>query len=176
LHQKICFVFDNTDQKTDDQQIQILMYAFERARIYEAIIITALRLESYFHSKDKPPLDAYEPIIFRIEPPGVKELLKKRLKASQHYQKEEFIIDLEQKNRTKAIRIPVAKFVRVLENTLDYIPDQQVAELFEYLSGGNMRRTLQIFQRFIQAGSTVLYQNIELMSNLKGAIKIQPSF
>lgn len=170
LGKKICFVFDNTDQKPNDQQLEILMNAFRRANDYQAIIVTALRLENYFNSLDKPPFDAYEPIIFRIEPPSVKELLKKRLSASLKYPREEFIIDLDSKTgSTKTFKIPVAQFVKILENTLDYIPERQVEEMFEYLSGGNMRRVLLIFKKFIQSGNFVLYQNYDIIKKLKNA-------
>ncbi|MGR5906723.1 hypothetical protein ACT7DL_00650 [Bacillus paranthracis] len=149
LGQKICFIFDNTDQKPNDQQLEILMNAFKQANDYQAIIVTALRLENYFKSLDRPPFDAYQPIVFRIEPPRVKELLKKRLNASLRYQREDFIVDLsdDSKQGTKTFKIPVAKFVQVLENTLDYIPEKQIEEMLEYLSGGNMRRALLIFKK-----------------------------
>lgn len=165
LGKKICFVFDNTDQKPNDQQLEILMNAFKQANNYQAIIVTALRLENYFKSLDKPPFDAYQPIVFRIEPPSVKELLKKRLNASLRYQREEFSMDL----GAKVFKIPVAKFVQVLENTLDYMPERQVEEMLENLSGGNMRRALLIFKKFIQAGNFVLYQNYSLIKRLKDA-------
>lgn len=85
LGKKICFVFDNTDQKPFEEQKEVLMNAFKRANSYGSIIITALRWENFFLIKDKPPFDAYQPITFRIEAPKVKDVLKKRLEASEKY-------------------------------------------------------------------------------------------
>lgn len=48
LNKKICFVFDNTDQKHFEEQNSVLMNAFKRAKRYGIIIITSLRLENYF--------------------------------------------------------------------------------------------------------------------------------
>ncbi|WP_313150790.1 P-loop NTPase fold protein [Lysinibacillus capsici] len=169
LNQKVCFVFDNTDQKVDDEQVEVLMSAFKWARDFQATIITSLRLENYFDIKDRPPFDAYQPITFRIEPPSVKELLSKRLHASKQYPKEHFIIDINRMGSPKAMKIPIAKFVAILENTLNKSSDYSIEEMLESLSGGNMRRILLIFKNFIQSGNFTLYQNYSLIKRMQEA-------
>lgn len=165
LDRNICFIFDNTDQKTYEEQKEILMHAFQKASIFKSTIITALRLENYFSIKNKPPFDAYQPIEFRIEAPKVKELLKKRIEASKKYPKHHFNIDYKE----KTLKIPVQKFIKVLENTLDLKQDNSVEELFESLSEGNMRRALQLFKRFIRSGNSKIYEIVDSVSRIENA-------
>ncbi|EFV77948.1 hypothetical protein HMPREF1013_01819 [Bacillus sp. 2_A_57_CT2] len=166
LNKKICFVFDNTDQKHFEEQNSVLMNAFKRAKRYGIIIITSLRLENYFLIKDRPPFDAYHFFTFRIEPPKLKELLYKRLQASKNYSTGMFNIDY----NGKVIKVPVEKFVNLLSNTFETSnSDNQVEELFESVSGGNMRRGLILFKKYIQSGHNRLYEKINLIKNIDNA-------
>lgn len=169
LKQKICFIFDNTDQMVDEKQIQTLLSSFKWAKDFQATIVTSLRLENYFNIKDKPPFDAYQPNVFRIEPPSVKELLSKRLHVSKQHPQEHFVIDdiVIDNGSPKAIRIPIVKFVTILENTLNNSKDKSVEEMLESLSGGNMRRILDVFKKFIQSGNLMLYQNYSLIRKIQ---------
>lgn len=169
-NQKICFVFDNTDQLNNKMQIEVLMNAFKWSKDLQATAITSLRLENYFEIKDRPPFDAYQSIVFRIEPPSVKELLSKRLAVSKEYPKEHFQIELPGRYSTnRTLKIPIAKFVNVLENTLDSPSEYLTQEMLECLSGGNMRRILSIFKSLIQSGNFVLYENYSIIKKLQHA-------
>ncbi|ONG61237.1 P-loop NTPase fold protein [Bacillus cereus] len=166
LGKKICFVFDNTDQKTYEEQKEIIFNSFKRANIYKSIVITAIRLEQYFTFMNKATFDAYQPNIFRIEPPRVKELLRKRLEASLKYPRENFYLEI----KGKSISVPISKFVKLLDNTLNNVPDVSSEELIVSLSGNDMRRSLLLFKKFIQSGNTKLYEKIGLIKNLEQEI------
>lgn len=148
-----CFVFDNVDQKPIDWQSKALLVATKKARSYKAIVITAIRVENFFQLKNSSVFDAIEPIVFRIEPPGVKELLEKRIMALAEYPQQAFFIE----HKGISIKIPLDKFVLVLSNTLKSKKNgKNVEMLLENLSADNMRRALQLFKRFIQSGHTKL--------------------
>ncbi|MEF2247760.1 hypothetical protein [Paenibacillus sp. IITD108] len=156
LNIRPCFVFDNVDQKPSAWQEEVLLLAFNRATIFNAVVISSLRLENYFSLKDKPAFDSIEPNVFRIEPPGVKELLKKRIAAFKQYPQGEFSVEIPPNIK---MSVPLEKFISVLDNTLDSPSHgKQVEAMLENLSGGNMRRALNLFKTFIQSGNTKLYE------------------
>jgi ABC-type oligopeptide transport system ATPase subunit len=161
---RACLVFDNVDQKAAVWQESVLLISIDRAKQYGAVIITSLRLENYFVLKETPVFDAIEPNVFRIEPPGVKELLKKRIEALSKYPQENFKVEVPP-NFT--FSVPLEKFVRVLDNTLTAQDGRMVEVLLENLSSGNMRRALKLFRTFIQSGNTKLYELIRTFKKVE---------
>lgn len=162
LGKNICLVFDNTDQKQYEEQKEILMHSYQKAKKFISTVIIALRYENYFEMKNKPPLDAYQPIEFRIEAPSVKELLAKRIEISKRYPKEHFILGI----KNKTIKVPMVKFVNLLENTFNSPQGKSVQDLFENLSEKNMRRALALFQRFTKAGNSKLYEMVDVLPKI----------
>lgn len=159
-----CLVFDNVDQKPTTWQEEVLLLAFNKAAAFNAVVISSLRLENYFLLRDKPAFDAIEPNVFRIEPPTVKELLKKRIHALKMYPKSNFLVEVPPGLK---INVPMDKFISVLDNTLDSaIQGKQVEYLLEHLASGNMRRALGLFKTFIQSGNTHLYELLQQYKNI----------
>ncbi|UQZ34620.1 hypothetical protein C2I18_14455 [Paenibacillus sp. PK3_47] len=163
LNKSVCFVFDNIDQKTIDEQKEVLLIAHERATAYGSTVITAMRFQSFNLIKNKPPYDALQTITYRIQPPNAGKLLEKRLEALEDYPQEQYVYEY----GNKTVKIPISKFVKILKNTLDKSPEQQVEKLFEELSGGNMRRLLIMFKTAILSENTRLYEVLDFINEIK---------
>ncbi|MNB91196.1 hypothetical protein D3C75_382710 [compost metagenome] len=163
LGKSVCFIFDNIDQKTIDEQKEVLTISHERATAYGSTVITAMRFQSYNLIKNKAPFDALQTYTYRILPPSAGKLLEKRLEALEKYPQEKYVYQYD----TKTIKIPVSKFVKVLKNTLEKSSDQQVEKLFEELSGGNMRRLLIMFKTAITSENTRLHEVLDIINEIK---------
>jgi ABC-type dipeptide/oligopeptide/nickel transport system ATPase component len=165
LGMSVCFAFDNIDQKDFDEQKEVLLIAHQRSANYSSTVITAMRHQSYNQIKNKPPFDALVVYTYRIQPPRVKELFIKRLEALNSYPSHYFIYELAATSEmaSKTVKIPLAKFVKILSNTLDKDRESVVERFFENLSGGNMRRILEFFTAMIMSGHTQLYQIVDVI-------------
>jgi len=53
----VCLVFDNADQLSTDFQKQVILLAFQKAKVYESVVMLALRDETYWRQRTLGPLD-----------------------------------------------------------------------------------------------------------------------
>lgn len=168
----LCFIFDNIDQKPYEEQKDVLLIAHQRANVYGATVITAMRYQSYNKIKNKSPYDALQTYEYKVLPPGTKELLDKRFQAMLKYPQEHFIY--EYKNKT--IKVPISKFVQVLKNTFEKDPQAQVEKIFEHLAGGNIRKLLRMFRSMITSGNTRLHEILDFIDGISNLDKTYLSY
>ncbi|WP_424769331.1 hypothetical protein [Paenibacillus sp. sgz302251] len=160
IDKHICFVFDNIDQKPFEEQKELLLISHNRALSYKSTVITAMRMESYYMIKNKPPFDAIVVNEYRIEAPSVKDLLSKRLDAFNNHPQNEVIYQKDQ----KTIKIPLNKFVTVIKNTIE--KERNVQSFLSDMSGGNMRRLLAMFRTFIKSDRSKINELVRLVEHV----------
>ncbi|MFM9329051.1 hypothetical protein [Paenibacillus mesotrionivorans] len=170
LNKNVCFVFDNIDQRPADQQREVLMIAYNRSKIYKGTVITAMRHQYYYMIKGKPPFDAISVHDYRIQAPKIRDLLEKRLEAFNKFPSKDVIYDL----RGKTIKIPIEKFVRILRNTIQN--QDEVNLFFENISGGNMRRLLEMFKAFVLSENSKIHEIIRIRRIVENVDNVSVDF
>lgn len=149
-------VFDNVDKRDRDQQLKIFELAQWFRAETRALIILALRNETYERHKHEPPLDAFlNSVHFYIAAPRFVNVVKKRLDlAVAHLRKnvsETLKYDVPGLGPVEYPATRLGEFIRALYLDL-FQPKKPVAQVLEALSGRNVRYSLEMFTRIMQSG------------------------
>ncbi|PZO53483.1 MAG: hypothetical protein DCF16_06725 [Alphaproteobacteria bacterium] len=149
-------VFDNVDKRDRDQQLKIFELAQWFRAETRALIILALRNETYERHKHEPPLDAFlNSVHFYIAAPRFVNVVKKRLDlAVAHLRNsvgDKLSYDVPGLGPVEYPATRLGEFIKALHYDL-FQPKRPVAQVLEALSGRNVRYSLEMFTRIMQSG------------------------
>lgn len=153
---RIVVVFDNSDKRDRDQQLQIFQEVQHFRSAHHCFCILAMRDETYDRYKNEPPLDAYlTPFAFRVSPPRFLDVAKRRL---------ELIIEDITANAPKRLEYHLPNGVRISYPATDlgaylmgvysslFHPSKRIRLVLEALAGRDVRRALQMFAEILMSG------------------------
>lgn len=155
----VTIVIDNVDQRAPSEQLALFLLAHALCVRFDAVVIVALREESFFRAEQSGAFNAYHNIRYHIASPDVRSLLRRRV---------EYALDAsEQDSNTLRIQLrsgqelnskQIRSFMRILnEGALKLNP--AISQFIDAISQGNMRQALDMFNQFMVSGST----NVEKM-------------
>ena len=148
----VCIVLDNADQLKSEFQRQAILLAFQKARVLDAVVLLAIRDETYWKHRTLEPLDAYQSPVYYISPPTLEEMLSRRLQMLRREHGEERI-ELPSVSGVRFSGIKLAEFMGiVIESFLG--EDRANLSMLEALAAQNMRRALDMFATFLSSGHT----------------------
>jgi hypothetical protein len=149
-HKRQVVIFlDNVDQRPIDFQERAFLIGQGLAEGWPATVFISLRPDTFYQSKTRGSLAAYQPRVFTIAPPRVDQVITLRL---------EFV--LEQLRSTHTFQ-SLSSGVSIGSGTLnEYIEvllksfrkSKYLIEFIDNLSGGNTRKALEFITSFIGSG------------------------
>lgn len=143
---KSVLVLDNIDQRSTDFQNEIFIIAQSLSSSLGATVFVSLRPATFYDSKRRGVLAAYQPRAFLVAPPRVSEVIAKRLAFAR---KKLVDHDLEMSGLSVSTE-DLLVYLDALE--LGFTRDKVLIELLENLSGGNVRLALEFLSAFIGSG------------------------
>ena len=161
-HKRQIVVFlDNVDQRPIDFQERVFLIGQGLAEGWPATVFISLRPDTFYQSKTRGSLAAYQPRVFTIAPPRVDQVITLRL---------EFV--LEQLRSTRTFQSLSSGVSVGSESLNDYIEvllksfrrSNDLIEFIDNLSGGNTRKALEFITAFIGSG----HVNAEKILNVAG--------
>ncbi len=145
---------DNVDQLSPDYQAKIFLLAQKVAKEMDAVVIVALREESYYAASLQKAFTAYNNRKFHIASPPFLMLISHRLKYCRK------MLDLPQEDvvvrlgtNIKFNREEISKFFDIIEYSI-FSRNKNIVRFIESLSFGNMRESLDMFATFLYSGAT----------------------
>jgi Cdc6-like AAA superfamily ATPase len=143
---KSVIVLDNIDQRSRDFQDQVFVIAQALSASFRATVFVSLRPSTFFDSKLRGSLAAYQPRAFHVAPPRVSEVVRKRLKFARR--------QLEQERESSSGLSLNSGDLSAYLDALDagFTNNNALVEFLENMSGGNIRLALEYLSAFIGSG------------------------
>lgn len=144
-------VIDNVDQIEDTGlQERIFIEAQAIARRIGFSVIMSLRETTYLRHRDRPVFNAFQFDSFYIDPPSILPVLSHRFGYAKKILGEKALTLTTEKGMT--IKIPdLSQFFDIVARS---VLDDEAGLMIECLSGGNIRRGLQLVREFLASGHT----------------------
>jgi hypothetical protein len=148
LRQVVIFL-DNVDQRPAEFQDRVFLIGQSLAETWPATVFISLRPDTFFRSKAKGSLAAYQPRVFTISPPRIDQVLTLRLEfVSRQIQSSGTFRALPAGLTVRSESL--ARYVRVLLDS--FRRSERLMEFIDNLSGGNTRRALDFVTAFVGSG------------------------
>lgn len=146
---QIVVVLDNIDQRPIEFQEQVFLIAQSLAETWPSTVFVSLRPDTFYHSRTKGSLAAYQPRVFTVSPPRIDVVIAKRLEFA--------LAQLAETRRLDSF--PQGLFLNS-ESLTQYITallqsfnqSYDLIEFLDNLSGGNVREALNFIDSFIGSG------------------------
>ena len=161
-------ILDNVDQHKFDSPTfheKIFLEANSLTKELRTITIIALREESYYSSKKYGVFNAYNLETYQINPPDFRKLLLARLK----YSIEQLHLDESRLQKTLSSNLEYKKnsadvmdFLEIIKDTFNQSYRRSVSRFISSTSGGDMRRALELFERFLVSGNTKVKEILDV--------------
>jgi DNA-binding PadR family transcriptional regulator len=163
----LSLVVDNVDQhKSASPTFHENVFIETNSLTSELRIITimTLREESYYRSSTTGAFDAYYIQKYLIKPPDFVKLILHRLEyvvnkldLPEDQLKELLKTNIDFGNNIDAIK----DFLKVVQSSFNR-PRAEISEFMAATSGGNMRRTLELFGNFLMSGNTKINEMLAI--------------
>jgi hypothetical protein len=148
LRQIVIFL-DNVDQREFEFQEKVFLIGHSLAETWPGTVFISLRPDTFFRSRAKGSLTAYQPRVFAVAPPRTDLVITKRLRFAFN--------QLERQNRLPSFpeglwlhSITLKNYLRVLLESFE--GNEDLMELVDNLSGGNTRQALDFVAAFVGSG------------------------
>ena len=145
---------DNVDHLSPHFQVTTFHLAQRLARELQAVVVVALREESYYSANIQRAFTAYNNRIFHIASLPFGELISLRLgycREMLNLPQEEVVIRLG--TGITFDRSEISKFLNIVEYSI-FSKNKNIGRFIESLSFGNMREALDMFATFLYSGAT----------------------
>jgi hypothetical protein len=160
-NKQIVIFIDNCDQRDDEIQQQAFLVAQELAANWPVTVFVTLRPETFYRSMKTGALTGYHPKAFTISPPRVDLVVEKRLKFGLKLTAGEIpISSLPIKMSVTLTRLDAV--IRVFLNALEQM--HWLRECLDNISGGNVRRALDIVKEFFGSGHVDTEKIVKIFS------------
>ena len=142
---RIILVIDNADQRSMTVQQEAFLIAQELAATRNPLVFVALRPSTFYSSKTKGALSAYQNKIFTISPPPADKVVLERLT---------FAVRVAEGKVAPAsldnIRLQLDSVVFFLRATLRSIrKNEEIRRFLSNISGGNTRSVIELITAFV---------------------------
>lgn len=146
---QIVIFLDNVDQRPFEFQERAFLIGQSLAETWPATVFIALRPDTFYHSRTKGSLTAYQPRVFTISPPRIDVVIKKRLHFALGQLRRTGRLDAFPANITINSET-LSRYIAALSDSFDKNDD--LNSFIDNLSGGNIRRALDFLNTFIGSG------------------------
>jgi len=136
-------ILDNIDQWPIDDQSRVFLIAQALASRWPVTVFVSLRPETFFSSRSTGTLSAYHLRVFTVAPPRVDDVILRRLAYARR-------LAGRQPSLPDALQFSiddVGAYLDMLDAS--FRNSEQLRELVDNLSGGNVRRAISMLSRFV---------------------------
>jgi len=142
-------VLDNVDHHAPEFQDRLYGVAQTLATKWPTAVFIALRPTSFYRSLREGSLNAFQPRVFTISPPRVDDVISKRIEFARK--------ELQETGRLGSFPVGLTMTSDSLTEYLDVLllafrENDQLKELVDNLSSGNVRLALQFLTDFVGSG------------------------
>jgi hypothetical protein len=150
MKRQVIVFLDNIDQRDAAFQEQVFLIGQSLAQTWPATVFLSLRPDTFYRSRNVGSLTAYQPRVFTIPPPDIRQVIEKRLQFCA-----DLITDPESRHRLMPDALDqqaatLGTYLNILRRSFARNPD--LVELVENLSGGNAREALSFLNTFAGSG------------------------
>lgn len=143
-NKQIILVLDNADQRTFAVQQETFLIAQELAASRNLLVFVALRPSTFYLSKTRGALSAYQNKIFTIAPPPADEVVQKRLIFAARVAEGKV-----EPAALSGIRLNLGSVVSFLNATLRSIRNSEsIRQFLSNITGGNTRAVIELITGF----------------------------
>jgi hypothetical protein len=147
------------DQRPFQFQDQVFLIGQSLAETWPVTVFVSLRPGTFFHSRAKGSLSGYQPRVFTVAPPRIDLVITKRMRFAQSQLAESrrlnsFPEALELTSQT------LLRYVGVILRSLE--TNEQLVEIIDNLSGGNVRTALDFINAFVGSGHVDAYKILSI--------------
>jgi hypothetical protein len=146
---QIVIFLDNIDQRPFEFQEKVFLIANSIAETWPGTVFVSLRPDTFFQSRQKGSLTAYQPRVFTISPPRVDLVISRRLEFT--------LAQLESSGRLASFpsgltlnSATLSSYVRVLMQSFE--ENRDLMEFIDNVCGGNIRLALNFLTQFVGSG------------------------
>lgn len=140
---------DNIDQRPREFQEEVFQIGHSLAEMWPANVFISLRPDTFYQSRTKGALAAYQPRVFTVSAPRIDEVIIKRLE----YALDRLKYTGKMANSPAWLSVNSASLLRYLEVLLEsFQKSQDLMESIDNMSGGNVREALRFVIAFIGSG------------------------
>jgi hypothetical protein len=154
IEKSVVICIDNVDQLSPEYQVKIFHHAHRISKQMNAVVVVALREESYHSASTKKAFTAYNTNPFHIASPPFLKLISLRLKYCRellNLPEDDAVIKLG--TGLSFNKEDVKNFLNIIEYSI-FTHNKNIIRFIESLSFGNMREALDMFATFVYSGST----------------------
>ena len=142
-------VLDNVDQRPSDFQERVFLIAQSLADTWPATVFVSLRPSTFFESRTRGSLAAYQLRVFTVTPTRCDDVISRRLSFARR--------QLDAVEESGSFPMNLSLSGKDMQAYLDVLlkafsQDQQLKTLIENLSGGNLRLALTFLSSFVGSG------------------------
>ena len=157
--QQVVIFLDNVDQRPFEFQDQVFLIGHSLAETWPATVFISLRPGTFFHSRAKGSLSAYQPRVFTVAPPRIDLVIKKRMRFAKQ--------QLKDTGRLGSFPEALALTSATLETYVGVILDSferndRLVSFIDNLSGGNVRTALDFINAFVGSGHVDAYKILSI--------------
>jgi GTPase SAR1 family protein len=146
---QIVIFLDNIDQRPFEFQESAFQIANALAAKWPGTVFISLRPDTFYQSRAKGALTAYQPRVFTIAPPRTDEVLLKRLSFSLEKLSATGRLPSFPENITLQSR-SLSLFLEALRQSLEQ--NNSLMEFIDNISSGNIRRAIDMVREFVGSG------------------------
>ncbi|MDR3549179.1 MAG: hypothetical protein P4M11_13120 [Candidatus Pacebacteria bacterium] len=145
----IVVCLDNIDQRPREFQEEVFQIGHSLAETWPANVFISLRPDTFYHSRTKGALAAYQPRVFTVSPPRVDEVIIRRLQ----YALDRLKYTGKMANSPAWLSVNSESLLVYLEVLLEsFQKSQDLMESIDNMSGGNVREALRFVIAFVGSG------------------------
>lgn len=149
----VAVTIDNVDQRPRDEQIRVFFLAHQLCVKFDAVVLVALREESFFEAQRDGAFNAYHNIRYHISSPDARKVIKKRLGyARKLIQKGEPAVRTRLGSGANFNLTDLGDFLLLVNQAVTENP--AIAQFVDSVSAGNTRFALEMFNSFLVSGAT----------------------
>ncbi len=150
MKRQIIVFLDNIDQRDVEAQEQIFLIGQNLAESWPATVFLSLRPDTFYRSRNVGSLTAYQPRVFTVAPPDIRQVIDKRLRFCAG-----LVTDPGMRQRLMPQALDqqaetLGTYLDILARSFQYRPE--LVEFVENLSGGNVREALGFLNTFAGSG------------------------
>ncbi|MGD0007111.1 MAG: hypothetical protein ABSE93_00995 [Terriglobia bacterium] len=157
--QQIVIFLDNVDQRPFEFQDQVFLIGQSLAETWPTTVFISLRPATFFHSRVKGSLSAYQPRVFTVAPPRIDLVIIKRMRFARAQLSQTGRLD----SFPKALALTsqtLERYVGVLLNSFE--TNRDLVTFIDNLSGGNVRTALDFINAFVGSGHVDAYKILSI--------------
>jgi hypothetical protein len=146
---QVVVFLDNVDQRAPAFQDEVFLIAESLASSWPVTAFVALRPETFQRSKVEGALSGYQPRVFTIHPPRIDRVLQRRIA----FARQQLSIHGSLPGFPTGVSLQSERLDLYLSMLQDALTNNdKLIEFIENLSGGSVRRALELVMRFVGSG------------------------